>query len=127
MQSHNTFIIIDTQGRSTSSALSSPGLLVDVTQNYGSAFYSCAAGMGLGALCLAMVAPAKSGLCQRQSTQRRRGGEEGETSATQDNEQPDFLEVDFVPESSLAKEQQPQHQAAVTAGGGASGDEASVI
>ncbi|XP_075888616.1 solute carrier family 16 member 6b isoform X2 [Nelusetta ayraudi] len=94
------------------------GWLVDVTQNYGSAFYSCAAGMGLGALCLAMVAPAKSGLCRRR--RRRRGGgggeQEGETSAAQDNEQPDFLEVDFVPESSPAKQQQ-QQQAAVEAAG----------
>lgn len=77
--------------------------------------------MGLGALCLAMVVPAKSGLCQRRKTQ-------GELR-TQDNEQPDFLEVDFVPESSPAKQQQQQqHQAAVGgSGGGASGDGASVF
>ena len=32
---------------------------MDKTQNYGSAFYSCAAGMGLGALFLGLVRPAK--------------------------------------------------------------------
>uniref|UniRef100_A0A671RAV1 Monocarboxylate transporter 7 n=1 Tax=Sinocyclocheilus anshuiensis TaxID=1608454 RepID=A0A671RAV1_9TELE len=39
------------------------GFLVDRTDNYGSAFYSCAAGMGVGALFLGLVRPAKSGLC----------------------------------------------------------------
>uniref|UniRef100_A0A8C2X910 Solute carrier family 16 member 6 n=1 Tax=Cyclopterus lumpus TaxID=8103 RepID=A0A8C2X910_CYCLU len=43
------------------------GVLVDVTQNYGAAFYSCAVGMGLSAICLALVGPTKSGMCQRQS------------------------------------------------------------
>ncbi|XP_056153544.1 monocarboxylate transporter 7-like [Lampris incognitus] len=38
------------------------GVLVDVTQNYGSAFYSCALGMGLGAVFLGLVKPAKKGL-----------------------------------------------------------------
>lgn len=37
---------------------------MDVTQNYGAAFYSCAVGMGLGAVCLAMVGPSKSGTCR---------------------------------------------------------------
>lgn len=37
------------------------GLLVDITQNYSSAFYSCAAGTGMGALFLGMVYPAKTG------------------------------------------------------------------
>lgn len=32
---------------------------MDVTQNYGSAFYSCAAGMALSALFLGLVKPAK--------------------------------------------------------------------
>lgn len=84
--------------------------------------------MALGALCLAMVAPgrvcAKPGLCQRWRTQRKDGEEQGETSVTRDNEQPDFLEVDFVPESSPTK-------GAVTAlggsEGGASGDKGSDV
>ncbi|XP_048870000.1 monocarboxylate transporter 7-like [Brienomyrus brachyistius] len=37
------------------------GFLVDITQDYGSAFYSCAIGMGLGALFLGLVRPAKKG------------------------------------------------------------------
>ncbi|XP_028843899.1 solute carrier family 16 member 6a [Denticeps clupeoides] len=44
------------------------GVLVDITQNYGSAFYSCAAGMALGALFLGLVLPAKSSrLCLKKS------------------------------------------------------------
>ncbi|XP_036428746.1 monocarboxylate transporter 7 [Colossoma macropomum] len=42
------------------------GVLVDITQNYSSAFYSCAAGTGLGALFLGLVRPAKTGhLCTK--------------------------------------------------------------
>ncbi|XP_072311682.1 monocarboxylate transporter 7-like [Eucyclogobius newberryi] len=45
------------------------GVLVDVTKNYGAAFYSCAAGMTLSAVFLALVRPAKRGLiCKRNST-----------------------------------------------------------
>ncbi|XP_042363764.1 monocarboxylate transporter 7-like [Plectropomus leopardus] len=45
------------------------GVLVDVTQNYGSAFYSCAVGMGLSALFLGLVKPAKRGLlCRRRDS-----------------------------------------------------------
>ncbi|CAF94431.1 unnamed protein product, partial [Tetraodon nigroviridis] len=67
------------------------GALVDVTHNYGAAFYSCAAGMGVSAICLAMVGPAKSGTRQRRRRQR-----EEEEKTSQDNEQLDFLEVDFA-------------------------------
>ncbi|KAK0144935.1 Monocarboxylate transporter 7 [Merluccius polli] len=51
------------------------GWLVDVTHNYGSAFYSCAVGMGLGAACLALVGPTKSSLW-------RSGGREPGTTDT---------------------------------------------
>uniref|UniRef100_A0A3Q4B4F4 Monocarboxylate transporter 7 n=1 Tax=Mola mola TaxID=94237 RepID=A0A3Q4B4F4_MOLML len=71
------------------------GVLVDVTQNYGAAFYSCAVGMGVGAICLGMVGPAKSSMCQRRSGNR---GEEEKTSKVDD--QQDFLEVDFAPDNS---------------------------
>ncbi|XP_076856534.1 solute carrier family 16 member 6a [Brachyhypopomus gauderio] len=37
------------------------GALVDITQNYSSAFYSCAVGVGIGALFLGLVRPAKMG------------------------------------------------------------------
>ncbi|TKS90006.1 Monocarboxylate transporter 7 [Collichthys lucidus] len=45
------------------------GVLVDVTENYGSAFYSCAVGMALSALFLGLVKPAKRGLlCRRRNS-----------------------------------------------------------
>ncbi|XP_071390353.1 solute carrier family 16 member 6b [Centroberyx affinis] len=77
------------------------GLLVDVTQNYGAAFYSCAAGMGLGAVCLALVGPAKSAARRRERGGREdgRSGEE-EEKISQDSGQPEFPEADSAPESS---------------------------
>ncbi|XP_068610982.1 monocarboxylate transporter 7-like [Brachionichthys hirsutus] len=49
------------------------GVLIDLTQNYGSAFYSCAAGMGLSAVFLGLVRPAKRGLlCRRKRPQNRK-------------------------------------------------------
>ncbi|XP_071357475.1 solute carrier family 16 member 6b isoform X2 [Trachinotus anak] len=81
------------------------GVLVDVTQNYGAAFYSCAVGMGLSAICLALVGPAKSGMCQGQSRNKEKGKsteEEGKTS--QDSDQMDFLEVDLAPEDSPVRQ-----------------------
>ncbi|KAM9843401.1 solute carrier family 16 member 6b [Aulostomus maculatus] len=75
------------------------GLLVDITDNYGAAFYSCAVGMGLSAICLALVGPAKSGMCQR----RNRKAEE-EEKRSQHSDQPDFLEVDLAMEDSPARQ-----------------------
>ncbi|KAG7507723.1 monocarboxylate transporter 7-like [Solea senegalensis] len=50
------------------------GVLVDVTQNYGSAFYSCAAGMALSAVFLGLVKPAKKGLiCGKRSSRDNTG------------------------------------------------------
>lgn len=44
---------------------------MDMTQNYGSAFYSCAAGMALSAMFLGLVRPAKRGLlCRRRNSKR---------------------------------------------------------
>lgn len=46
-----------------------PGVLVDVTQDYGSAFLSCAVGMALSALFLGLVKPAKRGLlCRKRNS-----------------------------------------------------------
>ncbi|XP_019938608.2 monocarboxylate transporter 7-like isoform X2 [Paralichthys olivaceus] len=47
------------------------GVLVDVTHNYGSAFYSCAAGMALSSLFLGLVKPAKRGLLCRKRTSKQ--------------------------------------------------------
>ncbi|KAE8283511.1 Monocarboxylate transporter 7 [Larimichthys crocea] len=79
------------------------GVLVDITQNYGAAFYSCAAGMGLSAICLAMVGPAKSGMCQRRNRNEEKRPEE-EKKMSQDSDQSDFLEVDIAPEDSPARQ-----------------------
>lgn len=67
------------------------GVLVDLTQNYGAAFYSCAAGMGLSAICLGLMGVAKCGACQRRS------GKEKEEKTSEDSSPVDFLEVDLVP------------------------------
>ncbi|MEQ2272216.1 hypothetical protein XENORESO_016831 [Xenotaenia resolanae] len=78
------------------------GVLVDVTQNYGAAFYSCAAGMGLGAVCLALVGVAKSGVCQRMNRNKNRSkNTEEEENISQDSNPLDFLEVDLVENSSV--------------------------
>uniref|UniRef100_A0A3Q1GF46 Monocarboxylate transporter 7 n=1 Tax=Acanthochromis polyacanthus TaxID=80966 RepID=A0A3Q1GF46_9TELE len=86
------------------------GVLVDLTQNYGSAFYSCAVGMGLSAICLALVGPAKSGLCQRPG---RSNGTEEQERRSQDGDQPDFLEVDLVLEGSPAQQTQDKDQTSI--------------
>ncbi|XP_070837607.1 solute carrier family 16 member 6b isoform X1 [Chaetodon trifascialis] len=83
------------------------GVLVDITKNYGAAFYCCAVGMGIGAVCLALVGPAKSGMCQRLSRNKEKGrSTEEEEKMSQGSGQPDFLEVD------LALEDSPVRQAA---------------
>nr|XP_046271600.1 solute carrier family 16 member 6b isoform X2 [Scatophagus argus]XP_046271601.1 solute carrier family 16 member 6b isoform X2 [Scatophagus argus] len=90
------------------------GVLVDVTQNYGAAFYSCAVGMGISAICLALVGPAKSGMCQRHSKNKEKGGSpEEEENMSQDNDQLDFLEVDFAPETSPVKQAVDQKKGSV--------------
>lgn len=87
------------------------GVLVDVTNNYGAAFYSCAVGMGLSAICLALVGPAKSGMCQRQSRGKEKG-EEG-SQISQDGDQQDFLDVDLPPEGSPVRQAVDQDKASV--------------
>lgn len=73
------------------------GMLVDITDNYGAAFYSCAAGTGLSAICLALVGPAKSRTCQRVSRVQENAEE---VKISQNSDQSDFLEVDLAPEDS---------------------------
>ncbi|XP_003931845.1 monocarboxylate transporter 7 isoform X2 [Saimiri boliviensis] len=70
------------------------GLLVDHSKIYSRAFYSCAAGMALAAVCLALVRPCKVGLCQRPHS--------GETKVvshrgkTLEDIPEDFLEMDLA-------------------------------
>uniref|UniRef100_A0A8B9J8T4 Monocarboxylate transporter 7 n=1 Tax=Astyanax mexicanus TaxID=7994 RepID=A0A8B9J8T4_ASTMX len=79
------------------------GALVDFTKNYGSAFYTSAAGVGTGALFLGLVRPAKLGLfsCRRKNVTLE---EKQENSHSEDTPS-DFLEVDLIVESSPAKSQ----------------------
>ncbi|XP_074519008.1 solute carrier family 16 member 6a [Halichoeres trimaculatus] len=83
------------------------GVLVDVTQNYGSAFYSCAAGMAISALFLGLVRPAKRGLlCGKRNSgypedkhEHQKGSEEKAAAHTSDKRQDsseDCTEVDDI-------------------------------
>ncbi|KAK2885178.1 solute carrier family 16 member 6b isoform X2 [Channa argus] len=80
------------------------GVLVDATQNYGAAFYSCALGMGLSAVCLALVGPTKSGMCQNQTKKKYKGkSAEEEENVSQESNQPDWLEIDLPPDVKLER------------------------
>lgn len=69
------------------------GLLVDQSKIYSRAFYSCAAGMSLAAVCLALVRPCKKGLCGNpHSGETQTDGHRGK--ALQDIPE-DFLEMDL--------------------------------
>ncbi|KAG7506137.1 monocarboxylate transporter 7-like [Solea senegalensis] len=80
------------------------GMLVDLTQNYGAAFYSCAVGMGLSAICLTLVLLAKSSMCQRKTEDEDESTEEEEEeekmTRQDDGNQVDFLDMDLVSEDS---------------------------
>ncbi|KAL2101507.1 hypothetical protein ACEWY4_003268 [Coilia grayii] len=69
------------------------GFLVDLTHNYGSAFYSCAVGMGLGALFLGLMRPVKLGLCRGRCRGKR--GESSSPSLSSKDVPVDFLDVDL--------------------------------
>lgn len=87
---------------------------MDVTHNYGAAFYSCAVGMGLSAICLALVGPAKSGMCQRQRRNKEIGRSiDEEEKISQDGDQLDFLEVDLAPEDSPVRQAVDQDNTSV--------------
>ncbi|KAI1884235.1 hypothetical protein AGOR_G00224360 [Albula goreensis] len=85
------------------------GALVDFTENYGSAFYSCAGGMALGAVFLGLVRPAKSWHCcaNRGRQQGEQAQEEALPVAPQAKEEApeEFLELDFTMETSPTKHQ----------------------
>ncbi|XP_010615137.1 monocarboxylate transporter 7 [Fukomys damarensis] len=69
------------------------GLLVDQSKIYSRAFYSCAAGMTVAAMCLALVRPCKQGLCRhRHSGKKKPDSHRGKT--LQDLPE-DFLEMDL--------------------------------
>lgn len=70
------------------------GVLVDWSHDYGSAFYSCAAGMAIGAIFLALVRPSKMGLCRK-----------NQPLMCQDTQEMpvDFLEMDMARGEGLGK------------------------
>lgn len=75
------------------------GVLVDVTHNYGSAFYSCAVGMAISAVFLGLVKPAKSGLiCRRRNSKHheniheRKGDSEEQSAVHKPEERTDSPE-----------------------------------
>ncbi|ELW67456.1 Monocarboxylate transporter 7 [Tupaia chinensis] len=69
------------------------GLLVDHSKVYSRAFYSCAAGMAMAAVCLALVRPCKTGLCRRHHVGETKV-ESHRGKALQDIPE-DFLEMDL--------------------------------
>lgn len=64
---------------------------MDTTKNYSSAFYSCAAGMVLGAVFLALVRPCKTGLCHQQQQQQVEESTAGPPPELPD----DFIDMDI--------------------------------
>ncbi|KAB5555529.1 hypothetical protein PHYPO_G00035250 [Pangasianodon hypophthalmus] len=74
------------------------GLLVDITQNYSSAFYSCAAGTGMGALFLGLVRPVKTGfLCTKKDLSTCQNSLAAEHKGQDEVMSEEFLEVDILP------------------------------
>lgn len=77
-----------------------PGVLVDITENYSSAFYSCAVGMGLGALFLGLVRPAKTGFpCAKKIPSPSLDIPVVEQESEDKVMPEEFLEVDVLPNS----------------------------
>lgn len=73
---------------------------MDVTQDYGAAFYSCAAGLGVSAVCLVLLVLGKSTLCQTCIRVQDEGKKaDKEENLFQDSDQLDFLEVDLAEDS----------------------------
>ncbi|XP_069398356.1 monocarboxylate transporter 7 isoform X1 [Ovis canadensis] len=70
------------------------GVLVDQSRMYSRAFYSCAAGMLVAAVCLALVRPCKRGLCCRPRAQEGKAEGPRGKKALQDIPE-DFLEMDL--------------------------------
>ncbi|XP_030064332.1 monocarboxylate transporter 7 [Microcaecilia unicolor] len=68
------------------------GFLVDYTQSFGSAFYSCAVGLAISAIFLSLVRPCKLGLCQRKEQHSENQTEENEEVVQIPDE---FLEMDL--------------------------------
>ncbi|KTF73343.1 hypothetical protein cypCar_00026632 [Cyprinus carpio] len=79
------------------------GFLVDRTDNYGSAFYSCTAGMVVGALFLALVRPAKTGLCLWRRRNDQHTTDRDSSSQGSEEGPADFVEMDMEMDNSPGK------------------------
>ena len=79
------------QGSAWLTSTAPAGLLVDQSRIYSRAFYSCAAGMLVAAVCLALVRPCKQGLCCRPRTREGKAGGPRGKKALQDIPE-DFLD-----------------------------------
>lgn len=74
---------------------------MDITGNYGSAFYSCAVGMALGALFLGMVRPAKTAkLCWKKTVEEEQKSPAERGTSVKENPKEDFVEEDNNPNDS---------------------------
>ncbi|XP_016044218.1 monocarboxylate transporter 7 isoform X2 [Erinaceus europaeus] len=71
------------------------GLLVDRSKSYSRAFYSCAAGMLVATLCLALVRPCKKGFCQQQQEGEEKAEAEAHRGKALQDIPEDFLEMDL--------------------------------
>lgn len=80
------------------------GLLVDITKNYGSAFYSCAAGMAVSAIFLALVRPAKKGLiCKRKKSECQDSSAKYIKEASDNNASQEHVALDQTQEEDTAQ------------------------
>lgn len=83
-----------------------PGVLVDLTQNYGSAFYSCAAGMALSALFLGLVKPAKRGLlCRKRNSEHPEDAHERDCAVQEPHKRTESPEEYYKVDDDLAHNQ----------------------
>lgn len=74
------------------------GFLVDITQHYSSAFYSCAAGTGMGAVFLGLVRPVKTGfLCSKKTTSTCQNSLAAEHTGQDKVMSEEFLVVNSLP------------------------------
>lgn len=81
---------------------------MDMTHNYGSAFYSCTVGMAIGALFLGLVRPAKRGLlCWRRKPKKHEKERTSEESGTEHKleQSPDSLQACSTVDNSLVHAQ----------------------
>ncbi|XP_062859853.1 monocarboxylate transporter 7 [Trichomycterus rosablanca] len=74
------------------------GAMVDITQNYSTAFYSCAVGTGIGTIFLGLVRPAKTGCpCTNKHLNNCQNSHAGENTSQTVVMPEEFLKMDIHP------------------------------